>query len=276
MNIEFLKNLLKRDVADLTEVASNIEPGYVLSKMEVQIIQSRINNLANEIDELFLAFEMRKEPNEKAVPIEVKQEDGKGAVTIECKELELETITPETIAKPLKKQDEAITTPSIIEKPPVHEVVRPKEKPQFVKQEIIKPKELAVESTKPDIRMPEKVNPISADSIKKKTLADNFPDSAVSLNEIVGQAGINSDRASMLSRKPIVDIHKAINLNERIAFIRDLFNGDVKKYTGTIDQLNALDDFSQAIDYINREFNWDQSSDNFKTFIEIVYRRYIN
>ncbi|MDY0280415.1 MAG: hypothetical protein RBR35_07625 [Salinivirgaceae bacterium] len=275
MNIELLKSLLNRDIVDLKEIASNIEPGYVLSKMEVQIIQSRINNLSNSIDELFLAFEMGKGSEKESVVVpEITVEKVKSVVKPEHEESEI--IVPASNPKPQQKQHEKTEAPSIVEKPTVQEIVHKKETPKLDKPKNVVDKEIAIESTDPEAHINEPTRSISAESTKKKTLADNFSDSAVSLNELVGQAGINSDRASMLSRKPILDIHKAINLNERIAFIRDLFSGDAKRYTSTIDQLNAFDDFSQAIDYINQEFNWDQSTDNFKIFIEIIYRRYIN
>jgi hypothetical protein len=110
----------------------------------------------------------------------------------------------------------------------------------------------------------------------RKTLADQFSDSSVSVNERVGQSGQAIDRASMLSRKPVADIHKAIKLNDRIGFIRELFGGDSQKYTQTIDALNNFTDFDQAIDFINQNFGWDQNTESFKTLIEIVYRRYMN
>ncbi len=58
--------------------------------------------------------------------------------------------------------------------------------------------------------------------------------------------------------------HKKINigLNDRIAFIKHLFDGNQKFYTDFIDRLNAFDNYEAALRYVNQEVkpefnNWD-------------------
>ena len=120
-----------------------------------------------------------------------------------------------------------------------------------------------------------KVESTKDSSASRKTLADQYIDKNFSLNEMVGQPGGTTDRASSLGQKPVSDINKAIKINERLGFIRELFAGDAQLYANTIDKLNNLEDFEQAFEFLSENFTWDQDSENFKMFIDIVYRRYI-
>ena len=44
-----------------------------------------------------------------------------------------------------------------------------------------------------------------------------------------------------------------IGLNDKIAFINNLFNGDKKAYTEVIDKLNSFDDYEAALSFIYKE-----------------------
>ena len=62
--------------------------------------------------------------------------------------------------------------------------------------------------------------------------------------------------------------HKKINigLNDRISFIKHLFNGDHEAYTSFIERLNAFDNYEAALRYINQEVkpkynNWESKDE---------------
>ncbi|MCQ2351694.1 MAG: hypothetical protein MJ003_06980, partial [Paludibacteraceae bacterium] len=52
----------------------------------------------------------------------------------------------------------------------------------------------------------------------------------------------------------IADLHKAIGLNDRIRFQRELFHGDAGLMNATVDFLNAVSSYTEAIKYLNENF----------------------
>jgi hypothetical protein len=108
-----------------------------------------------------------------------------------------------------------------------------------------------------------------------QTIADQFQNEKKSLND---QAALNhkvKDLASKLKDQPIEDLKKAINLNDRFLFTKELFEGNAIKYNQAIEELNKFENLDQAMEYINTGFAWDMEKESFKKFIELVYRRYI-
>ncbi len=75
---------------------------------------------------------------------------------------------------------------------------------------------------------------------------------------------------------PKVDnINKAITLNDRLYFIKDLFLGDNDQFRSTIQNLNELDSLSEAVEYLNSNFpDWNKESAIVNRFYLTVRRRY--
>ncbi len=316
MHIESLKTVLMRDIADLQDISAIIEPGYALSKIEVQILQSRVRNLASEINELIEKISAGSIPvnetpaEEKLVQItqtttpKPKAVEEKRVVDVSAQRSDIvvqpiskaakSSVNPDPLSTNQQElQDKAVAAKMQAPKADeVPHVVNTEKAVQHVYEEKAVPKPETPANEAPSrkeapkvitehrsAKKPEVGSKSVMDSeqvLGRKTLADQFSESAVSVNERVGQAGQTIDRASMLGRKPVADIHKAIKLNDRIGFIRELFGGDSHKYTQAIDALNNFSDFDQALEFINQNFTWDQASDQFRTLIDIVYRRYMN
>ena len=67
----------------------------------------------------------------------------------------------------------------------------------------------------------------------------------------------------------------SIGLNDRIAFINNLFDGDSFAYTQYIDKLNAFDDYESALRYINDQIkpyynNWQDKDEYEFRFIQLL------
>ncbi len=67
----------------------------------------------------------------------------------------------------------------------------------------------------------------------------------------------------------------SIGLNDRIAFINNLFDGDSFAYTQYIDKLNAFDDYESALRYINNQIkpyynNWQDKDEYEFRFIQLL------
>lgn len=65
-----------------------------------------------------------------------------------------------------------------------------------------------------------------------------------------GQSTPSSEQASLadkLRRTPVADLRKAISLNQKFQFIRELFDGESSRYDEVIDRMNGADDLPQAV-----------------------------
>ena len=71
----------------------------------------------------------------------------------------------------------------------------------------------------------------------------------------------------------IADLHKAIGLNDRIRFQRELFNGDAGLMNATVDFLNAVSSYSEALKYLNENFSWKDDDETVVYFKEILKRK---
>lgn len=119
----------------------------------------------------------------------------------------------------------------------------------------------------------------SGKRIKKEKagiVADKFEVTKQSINDIIANSKRAKDIASMLKDKPITDLKKGISINDKIRFIKELFNGKSDNYQNAIDELNNSADLDEALDYLNKNFVWDQDKESFREFLELVYRRFVN
>ena len=92
--------------------------------------------------------------------------------------------------------------------------------------------------------------------------------------------GSAKELSEKLGESPIVDIKKAMGLNDRIFIMNELFGGDKAVFDLTLDTLNKLSDFNQAKAFLMRnaatKYNWTDKVKvgKAKNFIKMVKRRY--
>jgi DNA repair exonuclease SbcCD ATPase subunit len=100
------------------------------------------------------------------------------------------------------------------------------------------------------------------------------------VDQFEAQASINdtitkSDPAITI-RQPIHDIAKAIAINDRFLFIRELFDGNAALFSQTVNKLNTVNNLEDAKKYIQTVVkNWDDTSEPAQLFLSIVQRRYL-
>jgi hypothetical protein len=74
---------------------------------------------------------------------------------------------------------------------------------------------------------------------------------------------------------PVDDIRDAVTLNDKLCFIGELFEDDSEQYKLTMNRLNEMGSFGEALSYLRRAFpDWDESSAEVYRFYMIVRRRY--
>jgi hypothetical protein len=87
---------------------------------------------------------------------------------------------------------------------------------------------------------------------------------------------ISKPEPAIAMQQPVRDIAKAIAINDRFLFIRELFDGDDAHFTQTINKLNSMTSLEEAKKYIQSAVqHWDETSEPAQFFLSILQRRYI-
>jgi hypothetical protein len=84
--------------------------------------------------------------------------------------------------------------------------------------------------------------------------------------------------ATKFESEPIADLKAIINLNDKLVFVKDLFNGYSLAYQEAIDMLNKLSSLEEAKNYLNENYaqvnDWASHETTATRFYELVSRRY--
>ena len=72
----------------------------------------------------------------------------------------------------------------------------------------------------------------------------------------------------------VEDIRQAISLGDRFLFQRELFAGNGELMQKTLDEINALGSLSEAVTYIQDNFEWDKESTAVQLFENVLKRRF--
>jgi len=180
----------------------------------------------------------------------------------EKKELEMES--------PAAEEDEIGPEPFLVTEPelPETEPELPETEPEPEEEASIPPPETPEELFAPS--QPAEVvpaaEPAPAADIPKPTL-----------NDIL--AGANNRNANTgSSRKAITDLKQAISLNDKLRYIKDLFNGYNLAYAEAIDLLNKMPDFKTADAFLQKNYavknNWAAKQETAEQFYELLNLRF--
>ncbi|MBS3769848.1 MAG: hypothetical protein V5A47_02405 [Bacteroidales bacterium] len=107
-------------------------------------------------------------------------------------------------------------------------------------------------------------------------LADRFYNTKTSMHDSLARKQSQNNISSKIQAKPIQDLNKAIGLNERFLFIRELFGGDKNAYYEAIQIINEMPNYEEAEQYIQERFNWDEDKPEVIRFMELVRRRFVS
>ncbi|MBO5902060.1 MAG: hypothetical protein J6Q36_06570 [Alistipes sp.] len=71
----------------------------------------------------------------------------------------------------------------------------------------------------------------------------------------------------------IVDLRKAIGINDKFIMLRDLFAGNEAQYNTTIDALNSFTSLDECMIYIVENFAWNPDSEGAKLIVSLIERK---
>ena len=188
---------------------------------------------------------------------------------------------PQEAAKPEAK--EVIPAPNQVQDtpPPVQEIPKP-EPPKPVVEEIPEVREPVAEAPKPTpVPEPvqEKPEPINESPVVEKELVDDKTPQQQQMEEVLhesSQPKTSSKSSSINERYGTGAI--TLGLNDRIAFVNQLFGGQQEDLNRVISQINTLESFQEAEDFIENmikpDYDWSQKEEFEMRFMDRVRQKF--
>ncbi len=234
-----LVNKIKKDIQDIYSISDRLNGNSQIYQIDIDLALSKVRNLYDLLLKLNPQEDKVQVREEKELPEPKKQ------------------VTEKPINEPIKKQ---VTTQ--IDEIDSDDEVEIKE-PEFIietpKKEVIK--ELPEEKSETNSN-------VSPEIIAEKFQAKKF------IHDDISTKNSKKDVSTKLQSKPIKDINAGIGLNDKFIFIRELFEGDKEHYYETIQVLNNFDTYENAVEFLNKNFDWDSEDTNYERLKELVRRKY--
>ena len=271
MNGKELVELLGKDVFELNNILSELSIGKSLNIVEYKFIQSRTRTIIDDVDMLREFF------NENNVEINPHFFADNKQTNISSKKKNFEQIN-EQISKTLNKVSQTLEN-NIEELSEIENTETIKEPLNYTdkEEENIDTLELSEEISngiESETEVENLDNDVSEENAHK-TLADKFEGSTNTLNDKMSSTFEKKDLASKLAGKPISDLTKAINLNDKVRFISEIFSGSSDNYQEIISKINQMSEFDEALQLFEQLPDFNQDAPSFNDFIEFIYRRFI-
>jgi hypothetical protein len=141
---------------------------------------------------------------------------------------------------------------------------------------VIKPEHIpAPEPEQPKIEHPE---PVVVKSVIEPEKEHAKPEVLTINQRISAQMAAKSGVADQLHAQSISDLKQAINLNDKLLFVKDLFNGYSLAYSEAIEILNRFTSFAEAEQFLKNNYvaknHWDTKPETSEKFYALLKRRY--
>jgi len=120
--------------------------------------------------------------------------------------------------------------------------------------------------------------PSYAQSEPEPATNDDFTKPPLTLNQILSAQRGSASRISE-QLPPIKDLRSAINLNDKMLYVKDLFNGYSLSYSEAIEILNRMSGFEEADKFLRTNYavknGWDEKQATVEKFYTLLRRRFV-
>lgn len=276
-----LTNILRRDLKN-----AKVKPGIQTSdflKEKIEAEKKQKVEKKPEIETGKVSTERKSVPKNKEKEVEVR----------ETKEIRSKETTPEPEVEirkaPAKKKTEKIVIPEFeIEEEKVETTnAGPDAEMVIENEEVTDEKEDEIEKEKEELPSLFNENYYAKktdldlynedQAVDKKPVHEKFAKEDKSINKKLTSSE-KRKVSDKLQKGPIADIKSAINLNLKLSFIKDLYQGDQKEYKKMIDFLGRCKNYSEARFYITREQEsrpyWVDKAELVDTLMDLIERRF--
>lgn len=121
---------------------------------------------------------------------------------------------------------------------------------------------------------------LSSESFNDETLKPVVNDvKKQTLNEMLSSNQSNNNLSTRFVNLPSSDLKSVISLNDKLLFIKELFNGYNLAYSEAIEILNRFDSFESADNFLQKNYavknKWNEKQSTVDRFYEILNRKYL-
>jgi len=128
-------------------------------------------------------------------------------------------------------------------------------------------------STEPEIKILESVT-----SEEPLMIKSDLEEQSLTMNDILASQTSQNTVSSQFNQRQVNDLKSLINLNDKLLFVRDLFNGYSLAYSEAIEILNRFDNFESADNFLKQNYlsknNWAEKQHVADKFYEILNKRF--
>lgn len=314
MSKEMIVTLLRKDIAELSQLTDGFEQLEIFPPVLLRLAESKAMAVLENIkalselpakvevpvvEEKQVVFEPVVTILPEKEPEELTEASDKDDVINPVEPIkEEECVMPEAVAHEEKNLNEEveITTPQHIEVPQADNDLLTEEQP-IVEENVVSEVAVPVCEEEADL-IEENVGMIEeVNSSEPIVVAEGTTEPEKELSECteeekrVDEEEVKEDvktptalsdvskesftRNDSITHKKIDDIKQAISLGDRFLFQRELFNNNGELMTKTIGYLNGLTSMDEALQYVNKKFNWDSENPTVERFLQILNRRYL-
>ncbi|RZK78040.1 MAG: hypothetical protein EOO85_07330 [Pedobacter sp.] len=126
--------------------------------------------------------------------------------------------------------------------------------------------------------IPATIHTLVPDKVEEKIVQPSAAAPRPTLNDLLA-ASQNPNNYNQNNAAPaITDLKKAVNLNEKLLYIKDLFNGYNLAYSEAIDIINKLPDFNSAETFLKNNYavknNWQAKQSTVDKFYALLKQRF--
>ncbi|WP_430809464.1 MULTISPECIES: hypothetical protein [unclassified Carboxylicivirga] len=196
-------------------------------------------------------------------------------------ETEVLPSAPEPAQPVVSENDEApqamATKPAAVkEEVPVDEVPQESEMPKEEVRPAAEPGEAIVrnEAISTAGVGPDEESPVVATAPKAMVLGEMIKKERSSVNEAMANRQEQVADIKHLG-KPVDDVRKALGLNDRFYYQRELFGNNADLFNQTLDQINQMDSYQAALSFLKSNYSWEADNDASESFYKSIQRRFI-
>jgi len=136
-----------------------------------------------------------------------------------------------------------------------------------------------IDDKEPDIAIPttkEALEKTASAMYPSNTVGEAYNTNKKEINEQFSNQTDNNI-ANRFQKTQFNDLMKAIDINDKFLFIRELFNGNGSLFTEVVNQLNQLSKLTDAIDYFEKTkttYRWKENSEAYIKLYELILKKY--
>lgn len=227
---------MEHNISRMTQLTAEIEGLlYVIEKRDNSALREQLNEKYAEFRNLmdtFLATESPAVVND-APALETDKED----------EAETAEVTPEVDAA-----TEAIEADE-------------EETGTTVQQEEETPE--AIDNEEPEVPVVQIIEPETDNTVQQ-------PKISTTINDILSGRPGELRVDEMLSRREARNLRKAFTLNDKFRFRRELFGNNDELFGQTLDTLQQMSSYQQAVEYLEHNMGWDVKNEDVADFLSII------